>query len=123
MSKSLLLVLLAPFSVAFGTDPDVQKALDDALKLYPPGDYENFIPQIAPPVIDFRVRTLKKAERIDPELGGSSPSLLRSINCEAKSLNQTVREPLAPLTDNPFDRPIKLFGAPTSSAPVRGTLL
>lgn len=49
MKKLLLFVLFAPISLVCGADSDVQDALSDALRRYPPGDYHIFIPRVNSP--------------------------------------------------------------------------
>jgi hypothetical protein len=108
MTKSILVGLFASLSVAFGADSDIQKALDEALKVYPPGDYRNFVPQIPSQDAHFQIRILNKAERnttLHETLAVHLGTLLQ-FDWKPTRLDQTLPERL---TDNPFQRPRKLF--------------
>jgi len=108
MTKSILVVLFTSLSVAFGADRDIQRALDDAIKLYPPGDYKNFIPPTPSQDAGFRIRVLKTAERsaaLQEESAVHFGTLL-PLDSEPTRLYPTSPERL---TGNPFQRPIKLF--------------
>jgi len=111
MTKPLLLILLAPIGLAYGADPDIQRALDDALKRFPPGDYKNVIPPLLPQKVEVTV-----AERFKPAERAHPPGTLPWLHQEVNRLNGTIPE--LPAT-NPFANPLELFRAPASPTPAR----
>lgn len=128
MKKPFFLFLFAPVGLVCAADLDVQNALNDALRRFPPGDYQNFIPQIISPRLHpstkYRLDLLDAMppSRLSPEEFAEHQKRLvqrleqfrtirifanpLSLSAEIQRLTPTIPE--LP-TKNPFEGPIRLF--------------
>lgn len=110
MTKPLAFILLVPIGLASAADPDIQRVLDDALKRFPPGDYQHFVPRLVPEMERAVAETLRRAPQSHP--AGTVPWLREEVS----RLNGTLPELPAV---NPFERPLQLFQAPASPSSAR----
>jgi hypothetical protein len=128
MKKPILFLLFASIGLACGADSDVQDALNDARKRFPPGDYDNFIPRIKSRALN--PPAVWRPDLLDALPPPARPSLeerarqeihlfrgldqVRGTRLFARPLSLSLEVPRSTAipespTEDSFKRPIRLF--------------